>query len=99
MKLGASFDHSNFRLAFANCESKEIIAAVNDARIDERRGFGWHGRKYVKRAGDVNELEQGQLRFLLFGAGETDAQADQADGFSGAGESFLKQQAKLIERR
>jgi hypothetical protein len=24
----------------------QIIAAVNDARIDERRGFGWHAGRY-----------------------------------------------------
>jgi hypothetical protein len=32
----------------------EIIAAVNDARIDERRGFGWHSEKYSTLRGGVN---------------------------------------------
>jgi hypothetical protein len=33
----------------------EIIAAVNDARIDERRGFGWHTGSYPGFGRFVNE--------------------------------------------
>ena len=32
----------------------EIIAAVNDARIDERRGFGWHAGTYPALVECVN---------------------------------------------
>jgi len=33
----------------------EIVAAVNDARIDERRGFGWHSGSYPAIVVRVNE--------------------------------------------
>jgi hypothetical protein len=36
-------------------ELLEIIAAVNDARIDERRGFGWHAGTYPGVAVRVND--------------------------------------------
>jgi hypothetical protein len=41
----------------------EIIAAVNDARIDERRGFGWHTGNYPTREGRVNEESTCVQRF------------------------------------
>jgi hypothetical protein len=39
------------------------------------------------------------LRVVLVGAGEADAEADQADGLPGAREGFVEQGAKLFERR
>jgi hypothetical protein len=32
----------------------QIIAAINDARIDERRGFGWHTGTYPSSVARVN---------------------------------------------
>jgi hypothetical protein len=40
----ADFDyhHSHFRILECGSKKIQIFAAINDARIDERRGFGWH---------------------------------------------------------
>jgi hypothetical protein len=32
----------------------EIVAAIDDARIDERRGFGWHAGSYPPSVARVN---------------------------------------------
>src|SRR5258708_4474134 len=42
--------------------------------------------------------KQRQLRLVLLGAGEADAEADQAHGLSRARERFVKKGAKLFER-
>jgi hypothetical protein len=38
----------------------EIITAANDARIDERRGFGWHAGTYPVIVAHVNGESAGQ---------------------------------------
>jgi hypothetical protein len=35
----------------------EIIAAINDAQVDERRGFGWHAGTYPALIASVNESD------------------------------------------
>ena len=48
---------SNNRFARQLAEVIEIIAAINDARIDERRGFGWHAGIYPAFADSVNAVK------------------------------------------
>jgi hypothetical protein len=33
-----------------------LLTAINDARIDERRGFGWHAGSYPTRTLRVNAM-------------------------------------------
>ena|SRR5205085_2878931 len=83
----------------------EVISNV-DSQQSAVGSVAWlNGRRPIilapsrPRAGTVNELKERQLRFILLGAGEANAKADQADRFACARERFGEQGAKLLESR